>query len=185
MRQAERIVLAAAGVVTPVGQDTEAFWSALAAGVAGISPIERFRVDDLRVGRGGEIKTLLRPKSWHRVPDCRATRFLISAADELTTQSGFRPLPLDPARVAVVVGTALGGVEQGERALAGDRRRRLLRDAFYDAPAHNLARWLGAAGPVITVSTACASGATALAVGADLLRHGEADAVVAGGFDIL
>jgi len=38
---------------------------------------------------------------------------------------------------------------------------------------------------VITVSTACASGATALAVGADLLRAGEADAVVAGGYDAL
>jgi 3-oxoacyl-[acyl-carrier-protein] synthase II len=90
-----------------------------------------------------------------------------------------------PARLAVVVGTALGGVEEGERALAGDTRRRRLRDALYDAPAHNLARWLGARGPVITVSTACASGATAMALGADLLRSGEADAVVAGGYDVL
>jgi 3-oxoacyl-(acyl-carrier-protein) synthase len=88
-----------------------------------------------------------------------------------------------PARLAGR-GTALGGVEEGERALAGDARRRL-RDALYDAPAHNLARWLGARGPVITVSTACASGATAMALGADLLRSGEADAVVAGGYDIL
>ena len=83
------------------------------------------------------------------------------------------------------MGTALGGVEEGEKALAGDPRRRRLRGALYDAPGHALARWLGAAGPAITVSTACASGATALAVGADLLRQGEADAVVAGGYDIL
>ena len=87
--------------------------------------------------------------------------------------------------MAVVVGTALGGVEEGEKALAGDRSRRRLRDALYDAPAHDLARWLGATGPAITVSTACASGATALGVGADLLREGEADAVVAGGYDVL
>ena len=46
-------------------------------------------------------------------------------------------------------------------------------------------RWLGARGPVITVSTACASGATALGLGADLLREDEADVVVAGGYDIL
>ncbi|HYB41315.1 MAG TPA: beta-ketoacyl-[acyl-carrier-protein] synthase family protein [Candidatus Methylomirabilis sp.] len=185
MKAAERIAIAAAGVATPIGQDLEAFWSSLLTGVSAISPIERFPVDDLRVGRGGEIKKLTRMKSWGRVPDCRATRLLVSAADELVTQSGWRPLPLDPARVAVVVGTALGGVEEGERALAGDRRRRRLRGALYDAPGHELARWLGATGPVITVSTACASSATAMAVGADLLREGEADAVVAGGYDIL
>ena len=46
-------------------------------------------------------------------------------------------------------------------------------------------RWLQARGPAITVSSACASGATALGLGADLLRDDEADLVVAGGFDIL
>ena len=85
----------------------------------------------------------------------------------------------------MVVGTALGGVEEGEKALAGDRDRRRLSQALYDGPGWALARWLGARGPVITVSTACASGATAMAVGADLLRAGEADAVVAGGYDAL
>jgi len=182
---AERIAIEAAGVVTPIGQDLEAFWSALVTGTSGISQIERFPVGDLRVGRGGEIKKLSRIKAWGRVPDCRATRLLVSAADELAAHAGLRSLGLAPARVAVVLGTALGGVEEGETALAGDGRRRRLRDALYDAPAHNLARWLGCRGPVITVSTACASGATALAVGADLLRAGEADAVVAGGYDVL
>ncbi|HXJ82618.1 MAG TPA: beta-ketoacyl-[acyl-carrier-protein] synthase family protein [Candidatus Methylomirabilis sp.] len=184
-RTGPRIAITAAGVVTPIGQDVDAFWSSLMTGASGISQIERFPVDDLRVGRGGEIKKLTRLKSWDRGPHSRASRLLIAAADELVVRSGLRPLPLEPARVAVVVGTALGGVEEGEKALAGDRRRRRLRDALYDAPAHDLARWLGATGPAITVSTACASGATALAVGADLLRQGEADAVVAGGYDIL
>jgi 3-oxoacyl-[acyl-carrier-protein] synthase II len=185
VKPTQPVAIVAAGVVTPIGQDLETFWSSLVTGASGISHIERFPVADLRVGRGGEVKKLSRIKSWKRIRDCRATRFLVAAADELSAQSGFRPLPLDPARVAVVVGTALGGVEEGERALAGDAPLRRLRGALYDAPAHGLARWLGAAGPVITVSTACASGATALAVGADLLRQGEADAVVAGGYDIL
>ena len=57
--------------------------------------------------------------------------------------------------------------------------------ALYDSPARNLARGLGARGPVLTVSTACASGATALGVGADLVREGVADVVVAGGYDVL
>ena len=185
MATPERVVIAAAGVVTPIGQDLEAFWSSLVTGASGISQIERVPVEDLRVQRGGEVKKLGRIKDWRGVPDCRASRLLIAAADDLCAQAAFRPLPLDPARVGVVVGTALGGVEEGEKALAGDRGHRRLSQALYDGPGWALARWLGARGPVITVSTACASGATALAVGADLLRAGEADAVVAGGYDAL
>jgi 3-oxoacyl-(acyl-carrier-protein) synthase len=183
MAARERVVIAAAGVVTPIGQDLESFWSSLVTGVSGISQIERVPVADLRVRRGGEVKKLGRIKDWRGVPDCRASRLLIAAADDLCAQAGFRPLPLDPARVGVVVGTALGGVEEGEKALAGDRPR--LPRALYDAPGRDLARWLGARGPVITVSTACASGATALATGAELLRGDEADVVVAGGYDAL
>ena len=179
----ERIAVAAAGVVTPIGQDLETFWSGLLTGSDGISQIERFPVGDLRVGRGGEIKKLTRAVDWRRVPDCRATRLLVSAADDLCAQAGERPLDVEPERLAVVVGTALGGVEEGERAIDGSPRR--LHGALYDAPAHRLARWLGARGPAVTVATACASGATALAVGADMLQRGEADAVVAGGYDIL
>ncbi len=185
MRRPEPVAIVAAGVVTPIGQDLDAFWSALLTGQSGIVPIERFPVDDLRVRRGGEIRKLTRIREWGRVPDCRATRLLVSAADELCAQGRLRPWPVDPARAAVVVGTALGGVDEWERAHAGDRRLRRLRGGLYDSPAHNLARWLGARGPVLTVSTACASGATALGLGADLLRQGLADAVVAGGCDPL
>lgn len=179
----ERIAITAAGVVTPIGQDLDTFWSGLLTGAEGISQIERFPVADLRVGRGGEIKKLTRAVDWRRVPECRATRLLVSAAHDLCAQAGPRPLDVDPERLAVVVGTALGGVEEGERALAGSPRR--LGRALYDAPGRGLARWLGARGPVVTVSTACASGATALGLGADMLRRGEADAVIAGGYDIL
>src|ERR1700687_1918024 len=140
----ERIAIVAAGVVTPIGQDLDTFWSGLLTGVDGTSAVERFPVGDLRVGRGGEIKKLTRPVDWRRVPDCRATRLLVSAADDLCAQAGARapgarPLDVEPGRLAIVVGTALGGVEEGERALSGGEARRL-RAALYDAPAHRLAR---------------------------------------------
>lgn len=185
MRRPERIAIQAAGLITPIGQDVGTFWSSLVTGASGISSIERFSVADLRVGRGGEIKTLPRINDWRHVPDCRATRLLISAAHELCRQAGLGPPPRNADRVAVVLGTALGGVEEGEKTLGGDRRIRRLRGSLYDSPSHNVARWLGARGPVMTVSTACASGATAIGVGADLIRHGVADWVVAGGYDIL
>lgn len=173
-------MLVAAGVVTPVGTDLDAFWSGLVTGSDGVSPIERFAVDDLRVIRGGEIKKLPLPAG--REDDCRATRLLDAAARDLLARA---PLTAPPARRAVVVGTALGGVDELDRALGGDRSPRRARGGLYDSPAHALARRLGARGPVLTVSTACASGATALGMGADLLRAGRADVVVAGGYDPL
>jgi 3-oxoacyl-[acyl-carrier-protein] synthase II len=173
------VAVVAGGVATPIGLDQEAFWSSLLAGVDGSSAIERFATDDLRVGRGGEIKTL--PPVALGEPS-RAAALLVAAAADLLGRS---TLHAPPERLAVVVGTALGGVEELERALAGQRGVRRALDGLYDSPAHALAHRLGARGPVLTVSSACASGATALGVGADLLREDAADLVVAGGYDIL
>lgn len=170
-----------AGAVTPLGGDVDAFWSGLITGVDGTSPIERFDVSDLRVWRGGEIKKLDAPHDAPRT-ECRATRLLIAAAADLRSRT---EATCAPERLGVVVGTALGGVDELARALDGDRSARRALGGLYDSPAHGLAEWLGARGPVLTVSTACASGATALGVAADLLAAGAADVVIAGGYDVL
>jgi 3-oxoacyl-[acyl-carrier-protein] synthase II len=178
----ESIAVVAAGVVTPIGQDVDQFWSSLITGGYGISRIERFPVDDLRVALGGEIKKFAPPPGVGT--ECRASRLLIAAAAEARA-AGAPALAIDPVRIGVVVGTALGGVEEGERALTGHGRARALGGGLYDSPGRHLAAWLGARGPVLTVATACASGATALGVGAEWLRRERVDAVVAGGYDIL
>jgi 3-oxoacyl-(acyl-carrier-protein) synthase len=181
----EPIAIVAAGVITPIGRDVDRFWSALLTGVSGIAAIERFPVSDLRVGQGGEIKKLPPlPAGRSLRTDCRATRLLVAAAEDLRARAPSM-LDADPARIGLVLGTALGGVEQGERALAGEGGVRTLGGALYDAPTRSLTRWLGIRGPAVTVSTACASGATAIGVGADLLRDGRADLVIAGGYDVL
>jgi 3-oxoacyl-[acyl-carrier-protein] synthase II len=195
----EPVAIVAAGAVTPIGRDVDTFWTSLLTGVSGITGIERFPVRDLRVQRGGEIKKLPTSRGARLRTECRASRLLVGAAGELRA-SAAALLETDPARLAVVVGTALGGVEEGERALAGVGTRAAVQPApppdristarayasgLYDTPARNLAGWLGARGPVLTVSTACASGATALGVGAELLRAGAADLVIAGGYDVL
>src|SRR5439155_647159 len=178
--RAEPVSLVAAGAVTPFG-DLDAFWSGLVTGSDGISAIERFPVDDLRVGRGGEIKKL-RPLPGARRVGCRASQLLLAAAEDLLARSA---VSAEPERIAVVLGTALGGVEELERALAPGGRPRHAVDALYDSPAHALARRLGARGPVMTVGAACAAGATAIGTGADLLRADVVDVVIAGGYDAL
>lgn len=188
-RRLEPLPITGAGVVTPLGHGLAAFWHALLAGVSGISAIERFPVHDLRVGRGGEIKTVppvgLSEADNGRFRGDRATRFLVAAAAEALRGAGLpRPWP-EADRVAVVVGTALGGIDDAAAAVAGRGGLRTLAGALYDGPARRLARWLGARGPVLTVASACASGATSLGVAAELLRAGRADLVVAGGVDVL
>jgi 3-oxoacyl-[acyl-carrier-protein] synthase II len=175
------IAVVAAGVATPVGLDLETFWSGLVTGVDGTSRIERFDVVDLRVGRGGEIKKLAALADSRR-NQCRASSMLLTAANDLLSHAA---LTAEPARIAVVLGTALGGVDELDRALSDAPGPRAAAAGLYDSPAHALARRLGADGPVLTVSTACASGATALGIGVDLLNADAADLVVAGGYDVL
>jgi 3-oxoacyl-[acyl-carrier-protein] synthase II len=188
------VAITGAGVVTAIGQDLDAFWAGLVTGASGISEIEGFRVDDLRVTRGGEIKKLRREVSApppggagpsRRNPYCRTTRFLVHAAREALETAGLRDALPEGARIGVVIGTALGGIDEASRALAATAPLAALSSSAYDGPTRNLARWLGARGPVLTVTTACASGATSLGLAADLLRAGQADVVLAGGADAL
>jgi len=186
------VAITGAGVVTAIGQDLDSFWAGLVTGVSGISEIEGFPVSDLRVTRGGEIKKLRRdvpvaPSVGHgrarRVVQCRTSRFLVHAAREALETAGLRGALPEPERIGVVVGTALGGIDEASRALAAPGALSTLAGSLYDGPTRNLARWLGARGPVLTVTTACASGATSLGLAADLLWADQADVVLAGGAD--
>lgn len=183
----DRIAITGMGVVSPIGQGVEAYWSSLINGACGITSIERFSTEGMRVKNGGEIKVLrdLTGTVDLSLPNCRASQFLILAASEaLHTAHWHEALPGD-SRLGVVIGSALGGIGQAEHLLKHPRDVHALTGALYDGPTRTLAHWLRVNGPVTTISTACASGATSLGVAADLLRAGTATAVLAGGVDIL
>jgi 3-oxoacyl-[acyl-carrier-protein] synthase II len=185
-RNDDRIAITGMGVISPIGQGVEAYWSSLIRGVSGITSIERFPTYDMRVGRGGEIKKLEKALSDDRpLPSCRASQFLIHAACEAIHMARLHDLPDIDQRLAVVIGSALGGIGEAERFLDQPRNLHALAGAFYDGPTRHLAHWLDATGPIVTLSMACASGATSLGIGADLLYAGAATAVVTGGVDIL
>lgn len=96
-----------------------------------------------------------------------------------------------PSRVAVVVGTSTSGVQEGETAAHQWVTASSFPDGFDFAlqelgnTAEFVAHYLGVTGPAYVVSTACSSGAKALAAGARLLQAGWVDAVIAGGVDAL
>lgn len=121
----------------------------------------------------------------------RNNAVLAAALAEIRPQVDAAIARFGPARVAVVVGVSTAGVEEGERAnRTWQQEGRWPEDFDYALQEMgNAAEWLsselGVCGPAHVISTACSSGAKALASGARLLRAGLVDAVVAGGVDAL
>jgi 3-oxoacyl-[acyl-carrier-protein] synthase-1 len=96
-----------------------------------------------------------------------------------------------PERIAVVIGSSTSGIAEGEAAVAVRARCGEWPTGFdyaqqeLGAPARFLAALVGAKGPAYSISTACTSGAKALAAAARLVKSGMADLVIAGGADSL
>lgn len=187
LQPTDQIAITGMGVVSPIGQDVSSYWSGLVNGACGISRIERFSTDGLRVQNGGEIKALreLVGPAASPLPECRASQFLIAAASEALQMAQWNNVTRSDQRLGIVIGTALGGIGQAERLLDKPHDLHALTGAPYDGPTRHLAHWFRVTGPVMTISTACASGATSLGIAADLLRAGTVSAVLAGGVDIL
>src|SRR5207253_725454 len=147
-QRAEPVSLVAAGVVTPFGADLDAFWSGLITGSDSISMIERFPVDDLRVGRGGEIKKL---RPLHGADLLRADvvdvviaggydalcRFVMRGFDALRSLTRERVRPFDRRRSGLLLGEAAALVMMTrEGATRGPRLGRLLGHASASDGSH-------------------------------------------------
>jgi 3-oxoacyl-(acyl-carrier-protein) synthase len=180
---ARSAVITGSGVVSPLGNGLPAFWEGLVAGRSAIAPIRRFQADDLDPATAAEI-------AGDGAGDAdRAGAFALTAALEALASAHLRTAELDPARVAVALGTTLGGMEIFEtwdRAAAAECAPPAhLERVPYFAPAARVAAAVRARGPVVTTQLACASGTQAVALAAEWVRAGRADVVLAGGSDLL
>jgi 3-oxoacyl-[acyl-carrier-protein] synthase-1 len=174
--------------------------NALGADVAGIAPrlfagevagmvLEAGLLPDAmaRVGRVAATLPAV-PEAPHR---CRNNALLLAALEQMRPCVDAVLARVGAARTGVVLGTSTSGMAEGERAVA----EKLQHGAFppgYDyrqqelgEPARYLALHLGITGPAYTVSTACTSGAKAIAAACRLLNAGVVDAVITGGADSL
>lgn len=94
-------------------------------------------------------------------------------------------------RLGVIIGSSTSGILEGEQAITQRQAQGALPPAYryqqqeIAAPSQFVAQYLGLTGPAWTISTACTSGARAIASAARLLRLGVVDAVIAGGADSL
>jgi 3-oxoacyl-[acyl-carrier-protein] synthase-1 len=144
------------------------------------------------VARVGKVTTPLRewPSTWPEF-DCRNNRLFLTALDQIWSACDAAVSRYGRGRVGIVLGTSTSGIASGEMAVefkAGHGEfpanfRYEQQEIGTLAPA--AARVLGVEGPAYTISTACTSGAKALAAARNLLRLGVCDAMIAGGVDTL
>jgi 3-oxoacyl-[acyl-carrier-protein] synthase II len=179
------------GAVTPVGDTAAETWAALLAGESGVAVIDDDdRYADLPVRIAARLKTdpvdrLDRVEG--RNLD-RTQRVALLAAREAWADAGTPSV--EPTRLAVVVGTGIGGAitlldqwdtlrEKGPRRMSPFTVPMLMPNG----PAGLIGLELGAQGPVRATTSACASGADAIALAYDTIRAGLADVVVTGGVE--
>ncbi len=186
----QRVVVTGAGIVTALGQGWSANAEGFREGRRAFRPVSLFDVSRQRVKIAGEAdlpplpKTRLGARHAGRLE--RAARFLLAAADEAWTQSGW-----NGGRLPLVLGTTSAGMSLGEAYFRNaldtpsahrDQARRV---THYQPQqqALDLAEAFGFDGSVTIVANACASGANAIGHAWDLVRNGRADRVLAGGYD--
>lgn len=189
-----RVVITGAGIVTPMGIGWKENAVGFRAGRVALGPVTLFDVSRQRVKIAGEVSlpsglpaTRLGTRREKRLE--RASRLLLLAAHEAWEQSGWGP----SQQLPVVLGTTSGGMALGEayyrHALQTplSHRGQPSRATWYQpqTQALVLAEAFGFHGPVNIIANACASGANAIGHACELVRRGDCECVLTGGYDTL
>lgn len=185
-----RVVVTGMGAVTPLGLTVESFWESLKAGKNGIDFITRFDTSDIRVKVAAEIRdfdpTAYMDKMEVRRSD-RFVRYAIASASQAMEDSGIAG-NIEPERLGVYYGSGIGGFETFAQEHANLMEKGPLRVSPHFIPkmipnmgAGNIAIRFGAKGPCISISTACATGTSAIGEAYRAIGAGYADAIIAGG----
>src|SRR6187401_2778476 len=184
-----RVVVTGLGAITPVGNTAPETWRAAVAGKSGIDWIRAFDADGLPVRVAAEVKDfdptgLAGPKDLRRLD--RNVVLALGAAKEAVADAGLNGF--EPNRVGIVFGSAIGGligiVDQADtlRERGPDRiSPYFIPSVLADSASGQLAISLGIRGPNYAPVSACATGSHAVGEGAETIRRGDADAILAGG----
>jgi 3-oxoacyl-[acyl-carrier-protein] synthase II len=190
-----RVVVTGIGVLTAVGQSVSEMWENMLAGRSGIDYVTLFDASPYPSRIAAEVKNwdpmrYIPRKDARRMARC--SQFAVGMAEQALEDAGLSTEGDLGERVATVIGTGLGGFDIYEKGLVEAARRGVFRVSPMTAvgglpnmPAFFISQRFGAKGPLNTVVTACAAGTQAVGEGVDLIRHGYADIVLAGGVEAL
>lgn len=185
-----RVVVTGMGIVSPLGNDVPTFWENIKNGVCGIAPITKFDTTDYKVKVAAEVKDFDARAYMEKMDVLHSdiyTQFAVAAATQAVEESGIIGTVADE-RIGVYIGTGIGGIQtfMDEHKKLMEKGPRKVSPFFIPMMIANMAGGMiamryqckGAALPSVT---ACASGSNAIGEAMRLIRHGYADAMIAGG----
>ena len=193
----KRVVITGMGIISPLGNDVNTFWKNLVAGVCGIEYIDDFPTESLPVRIAGKIKDFHPEEYGMDKPFIRKqdlfTQYGMAAAYQAMNDSGLQSqgedANIDPFRLGVYVGSGIGGFATQYRETAKmieDPSGQWISPLFIPTMISNIAAGQiaishHAQGPCVDVVTACATSTNAIGEAYRAIRHGYADAIIAGG----
>ncbi|MFG1870494.1 beta-ketoacyl-ACP synthase II [Micromonospora arborensis] len=184
------VVVTGLGATTPLGGDVASTWDAMLAGRSGVSALTQEWAEQLPVRIAAQLAVepseVLDRVRLRRLD--RSEAIAIIAAQQAWADAGLAGSDLDGERLAVSVGSGIGGattlLAQDDILEASGPRRvspHTIPMLMPNGPAAWVGLELGAKAGVHSMASACATGAEAIALGLDIIRSGRADVVVAGG----
>lgn len=188
----DRVVITGIGVISPVGNDAETFWENIKNGVCGIGKISRFDASNLSVSLDAEVKDFNPRDYFKAVVDIRRsdlfTQYAVAASEQAVSDSRILESELDKSRFGVYIGSGIGGIntfvtEHNKLIEKGPER---VSPFFIPMMIGNMATGTvsiryGAMGPTLPVMTACATSTNTIGEAYRAIKHGYADAIIAGG----
>ena len=185
-----RVVITGLGAISPVGNDIPTLWEGVKAGKNGVAPITKFNSSDFKVHLAAEVKdfdpTEYIDKAEVRKIDLYAQYALAAAAQAMDDSDILGKI--DPTRFGVYIGSGIGGIStiMTEHKKLLDKGPRGISPHFIHMNIMNMASGrvairYGLTGPTLPVVTACATSTNAVGEAMRAIRHGYADAIVAGG----
>ncbi|HOP41489.1 MAG TPA: beta-ketoacyl synthase N-terminal-like domain-containing protein, partial [Geobacteraceae bacterium] len=186
-----RVVVTGVGIVSPLGTGNQKNWDALVAGKSGVNKITRFDASEFPVQIAGEVKDF-NPEDFIEKKEIKKMdlfiQYALGAAHYAMQDSGLQITEENATRVGVLVGAGLGGlptIEKYHLALQEGGYRKI--SPFFIpmlitnlAPGHISIRY-GAKGPNVSSVSACATGTHSIGDAYQIIRRGDADAMIAGG----
>lgn len=185
----KRVVITGMGIVSPIGNDITTYWNNLKNGICGIGEITSFPIGDFPVKIAGEVKNFNPEeygidKSLIRRSDL-FTHYALVASKQAMDDS---KLEIAPERLGVYIGSGVGGIHT----FYSESKKLLENGMGWVSPlfiptmisniaAGNVAISYGAEGPCLPVVTACATGTHSIGEAYRTIKHGYADAIIAGG----
>ena len=185
-----RTVVTGMGIICPTGNSVEEAWKNAAAGKTGIGNITRFDTSRLENHFAGEVRNFDPEKELGRREarrTDRVTQLGLYAARQAMADSGLEVTPENHYEIGCIVGSGIGGIEtvfNGFKAFI-DRGAKAVSPLLVpmmlpDSPSSKISMEYNLRGPNFAISTACATGNNCIGEAVEIIRRGDAKAILAG-----